>query len=78
MQLSDRIGRRMKLQDLHVFLTVVNAGGMGKAAGILNSTQPISRDLLQNWSTRSASACWIVITAESSQLTLGVLWSSAA
>src|ERR1700739_855428 len=40
MQLSDRIGRRMKLQDLHVFLTVVNAGSMGKAAAILNSTQP--------------------------------------
>lgn len=40
MQISDRIGRRMKLQDLHVFLTVVNAGSMGKAAAILNSTQP--------------------------------------
>jgi DNA-binding transcriptional LysR family regulator len=40
MELSDRIGRRMKLQDLHVFLTVVNAGSMGKAAAILNSTQP--------------------------------------
>ena len=40
MQLSDRIGRRMRLQDLHVFLTVVNAGSMGKAATILNSTQP--------------------------------------
>jgi hypothetical protein len=32
MQLSDRIGRRMKLQDLHVFMTVVQAGSMGKAA----------------------------------------------
>lgn len=40
MQLSDRIGRRMKLQDLHVFQTVVKAGSMGKAAAILNSTQP--------------------------------------
>ena len=30
----------MKLQDLHVFLTVVNAGSMGKAAALLNSTQP--------------------------------------
>jgi DNA-binding transcriptional LysR family regulator len=40
MQLSERIGRRMKLQDLHVFLTVVNAGSMGKAAALLNSTQP--------------------------------------
>lgn len=40
MQLSDRIGRRIKLQDLHVFLTVVQAGSMGKAAEILNTTQP--------------------------------------
>ena len=32
MQLSDRIGRRMKLHDLHVLMTVVQAGSMGKAA----------------------------------------------
>src|SRR5437016_6337447 len=40
MQLSDRIGRRMKLQDLHVLMTVVQAGTMGKAARRLNTTQP--------------------------------------
>ena len=46
MQLSDRIGNRMKLQDLHVFMTVVQAGSMGKAAQILNTTQPnISRSI---------------------------------
>src|SRR3954467_13172127 len=46
MQLSDRIGRRMKLQDLHVLMTVVEAGSMGKAAKRLNSTQPaISRSI---------------------------------
>ena len=38
MQLSDRIGRRMKLQDLHVLMTVVQAGTM--AAQLLNTTQP--------------------------------------
>jgi DNA-binding transcriptional LysR family regulator len=44
MQLSDRIGRRLKLQDLHVFMAVVHAGTMGKAAQLLNTTQPnISR-----------------------------------
>ena len=44
MQLSDRFGSRMKLQDLHVLMTVVQAGSMGKAAQILNTTQPnISR-----------------------------------
>src|SRR6266550_5671179 len=46
MQLSDRFGSRMKLQDLHVLMTVVQAGSMGKAAQILNTTQPnISRSI---------------------------------
>ncbi|WP_342722954.1 LysR family transcriptional regulator [Bradyrhizobium sp. B097] len=40
MQMSDRIGSRLKLQDLHVLTTVVQAGSMGKAALILNTTQP--------------------------------------
>lgn len=40
MQLSDRVGRRLKLQDLHVLMTVVQAGTMGKAAQQLNTTQP--------------------------------------
>src|SRR5215208_3480590 len=40
MQLSDRIGLRMKLQDLHVLMAVVQAGSMSKAAALLNTTQP--------------------------------------
>jgi DNA-binding transcriptional LysR family regulator len=40
MLMSDRIGSRMKLQDLHVLMTVAQAGSMGKAARILNTTQP--------------------------------------
>jgi DNA-binding transcriptional LysR family regulator len=48
MQLSDRIGSRMKLQDLHVFMTVLQAGSMGKAAQRLNTTQPnISRSIAE-------------------------------
>src|ERR1700746_3946393 len=48
MQMSDRIGRRMKLQDLHVLMTVVQAGTMGKAAQRLNTTQPnISRSIAE-------------------------------
>ena len=36
----------MKLQDLHVLMTVIQAGSMGKAAQILNTTQPnISRSI---------------------------------
>jgi DNA-binding transcriptional LysR family regulator len=48
MQLSDRIGRRLKLQDLHVLMAVVQAGTMGKAAQRLNTTQPnISRAIAE-------------------------------
>src|SRR5205809_2328292 len=48
MQLSDRIGRRMKLQDLHILMTVVQAGSMGKAAERLNTVQPaISRSIAE-------------------------------
>ena len=48
MQLSERIGRRLKLQDLHVLMTVVQAGSMGKAAQRLNTTQPaISRSIAE-------------------------------
>src|SRR5215475_11607862 len=46
MQLSDRIGRRMKLHDIHVLMAVVQAGSMGKAAALLNTTQSaISRSI---------------------------------
>jgi DNA-binding transcriptional LysR family regulator len=48
MQLSDRIGRRIKLQDLHVLMTVMQAGSMGKAAQRLNISQPaISRSIAE-------------------------------
>jgi DNA-binding transcriptional LysR family regulator len=47
-QLSDRIGRRMKLQDLHVLVMVVQAGSMGKAAQQLNISQPaVSRSIAE-------------------------------
>lgn len=40
MQIKDRIGRRLKLHDLHVLMGVVQAGSMSKAAALLNTTQP--------------------------------------
>ena len=46
MQLKDRIGCRMKLNDIHVLMAVVQAGSMGKAAAVLNTGQPaISRSI---------------------------------
>ena len=48
MQLSDRIGLRIKLHDLHVLIAVVQAGSMGKAATHLNTTQPaVSRSIAE-------------------------------
>jgi len=48
MQLSDRIGLRMKLHDLHVLMTVVQSGSMNKAAAVLNTTQPaVSRSVAE-------------------------------
>jgi DNA-binding transcriptional LysR family regulator len=48
MPVSDRVGRRIKLHDLHVLLAVVEAGSMGKAAGRLNTTQPaVSRSVAE-------------------------------
>jgi DNA-binding transcriptional LysR family regulator len=45
---SQRIGRRVRLQDLHVLMTVAQAGSMGKAAQKLNTTQPaVSRAIAE-------------------------------
>jgi DNA-binding transcriptional LysR family regulator len=40
MKWDDRIGRRIKLHDLHVLMTVAELGSMGKAAERLNVSQP--------------------------------------
>lgn len=46
MRLSDRIGCRLKLHDLHVLMAVVQAGSMSRAAAVLNTGQPaISRSI---------------------------------
>ena len=48
MQVSDRIGRRLKLHDLHVLMSVVQAGSMSKAASLLNTTQSaVSRSIAE-------------------------------
>ena len=40
MKWADRIGRRVKLHDLHVLMTVAELGSMGKAAERLAVSQP--------------------------------------
>src|SRR5687767_5635180 len=41
MQWADRIGRRLKLRDLHVLFTVAQSGTMAKAAERLAVSQPV-------------------------------------
>jgi DNA-binding transcriptional LysR family regulator len=40
MQWSDRIGRRIRLRDMHILLAVAKSGSMGKAASELAMSQP--------------------------------------
>ncbi|QPF90486.1 LysR family transcriptional regulator [Bradyrhizobium commune] len=45
---NDRIGRELKLQNLHVFMTVVETGSMSGAAKRLNTVQPaVSRSVAE-------------------------------
>ena len=41
MQWSDRIGRRVKLRDLHILLAVAQAGTMSKAAELIGVSHPV-------------------------------------
>ena len=41
MSWDQRVGRRLKLRDLHILMEVATAGTMGKAAERLNISQPV-------------------------------------
>src|SRR5947208_13069181 len=45
---DDKIERRLKLKDLRTLMAVVDAGGMGKAADRLNSSQPAVSQSIAN------------------------------
>jgi DNA-binding transcriptional LysR family regulator len=48
MESTGRVARRMKLHDLHILMSVVQAGSMNKAAAVLNITQPaVSRSIAE-------------------------------
>jgi hypothetical protein len=49
MHWADRIGRQLKLRDLHILLAVVQCGTMSKAAGQLS----VSKKQSLTWSTCS-------------------------
>jgi len=41
MQWTDRVGRRIKLRDLHVLLAVANSGSISRAAERLAISHPV-------------------------------------
>src|SRR5215470_1889675 len=41
MRWNDRVGRRIKLSDLHILLAVAQSGSMAKAASDLSISQPV-------------------------------------
>ena len=45
MKWDDRIGRRVKLHDLHILMTVAELGSMGKAAGRAGKSHLFDPDL---------------------------------
>jgi len=61
MEWAERIGRRLKLRDLHLLITVVQRGSMAKAAAELGVSQPavskrscVMRPLMSRARTRCA------------------------
>src|ERR1043166_5838188 len=48
MEWESRIGRRVRLRDLHILSTVVDAGSMAKAASILRMSQPSISEAIAN------------------------------
>jgi hypothetical protein len=57
-----QFGRRLKLRDLHVFFTVVQAGSMAKAAEQLGVAQPTVSETIAPTSKR-VTACGSSIAA---------------
>ena len=47
-QWDDRVGRRLKLRDLHILMTVAQCGGIGKAAVQLAVSQPAISKAIAN------------------------------
>ena len=78
MDKTDRIERRLKLHDVRVLMSVVQAGSMSKAAERLGRPSPPCRDRLPSWNTHSACACSIAARAASSRRRMAARSSNAA
>jgi hypothetical protein len=52
MEWESRLGRRLRVRDLHILSTVVKSGGMAKAARQLAMTQSVSAAIA------NLNTCW--------------------
>jgi hypothetical protein len=75
---TDRIERRLKLHDVRVLMSVVQAGSMSKAAERLGTAQPALSRSIAELDTPSACACSIAARAASSQRRMAARSSNAA
>ena len=57
MDWADRIGRRIKLRDLHVLIAVAECGGMSKAAERLAITHPVVSKTISDLEQTLGSGC---------------------
>jgi len=74
----ERIERRLKLHDVRVLMSVVQAGGMRKAAAELGTSQPAISRSISTWNMRSACVFSIAVRAASSRRPMVVRSSNEA
>ena len=63
---DDRIGRRLRLKDLHTLQTIAEVGSMAKAANLLALSQPATRRQSRIWSMWSEHRCLSAVRGVSS------------
>ena len=73
-----RIGRRLKLRDLHVYFTVVQCGSMAKAAAELGVAQPTVSEIIAGLEHTFGSGCSTAGRGASSRQCTAAHCSSAA
>ena len=60
MDWSDRIGRRIKLRDLHILQAVAQQGSMAKAARHLAVSQPVVSKVIADLERELGGPSWTV------------------
>jgi len=75
MHWADRIGRRLKLRDLHILLAVVQCGSMAKAARQLSVSNPVVSKAVADLGMRSTRVFSIAVRKVSNRQFMAVRFS---